>query len=96
MAKLTAARRKRMKSSQFALKSKAKTAKQKAKSGNYPIDTRARAVAALHYAAMHHGKSSSTYKRVRAAVCRKYPTFPSCKRATTARKKRTTTRKRRK
>lgn len=86
MARLTAARRKRLKTSQFAIKSKARTKKQKAKSGNYPIDTRRRAVAALHYAAMHHGKGSSTYRKVRAAVCRKYPNFPICKRKV-ARKK---------
>lgn len=79
MAKLTTKKRKRLKTSSFAIKSKAKTAKQKAKSGNYPIDTPARATAALHYAAMHHGKSSYIYRRVKAAVCKKYPNRPICK-----------------
>jgi len=49
----------------------------------YPIHDRAHGANAL--ARARQSKSSSTYSQVRAAVCRRYPSLPACKR-TTARK----------
>ena len=80
--KITTARRKQLvktKKTSYAIPSKAKLGpKGGAPRGAYPIDTPERARAALHYAAMWHGKNSSTYRQVRAKVCKKYPDFPIC------------------
>ena len=68
MAELNAAGRKKIKQSDFAIPSKAGSAKAKAKSGNYPIQDRSHAANAL---ARSSGKPEAG--RVRAAVKRKYP-----------------------
>lgn len=44
----------------------------------YPIDTRARGANALVRVKQHGTKSQQA--KVHAAVCRRYPSFPSCKR----------------
>lgn len=68
MAKLNAAARKSLPKSDFAVKSKAKSAKGKAKSGSYPIPDESHARNALARAS---GKPVE--KEVRAAVKRKFP-----------------------
>lgn len=68
MAKLNAAARKSLPKSDFAVKSKAKSAKGKAKSGSYPIPDRSHAQNAL---ARSSGKPEEA--KVRAAVKRKFP-----------------------
>lgn len=68
MAELNAAARKKIKSSDFAIPSKAGSAKAKAKSGNYPIQDRSHAANAL---ARSSGKPEEA--QVKAAVKRKYP-----------------------
>ena len=67
MAKLTTKRRKALPKSSFALPKR-----------RYPIDTRARGANALSRVSQHGTPSEK--KRVRAAVCKRYPTLPSCKR----------------
>lgn len=67
-AKLTAAARKRLPRSAFVFPEKAPG------SGSYPIHDRSHAVNAL---ARSSGKPEEG--RVRAAVCRRYPSLPSCK-----------------
>jgi hypothetical protein len=71
MGKLKAKQRKALKTSQFAIPSRAKSAKAKAKSGNYPIPDRAHARAALRLVGMHGSPAEKA--RVRAAVRRKFP-----------------------
>lgn len=66
--KLTAAQRKAIPQSEFAVPSKAGSAKAKAKSGNYPIEDRSHAQNAL---ARSSGKPVAG--QVRAAVAKKYP-----------------------
>lgn len=68
MAKLNAAARKKLKSSDFAIPAKAGSPKAKAKSGNYPIEDRSHAANAL---ARSSGKPEAA--KVRAAVAKKYP-----------------------
>lgn len=68
MAKLSAAARKKIPTSSFAVPSKAKTPAGKAKSGSYPIPDRSHAANAL---ARSSGKPVAG--QVRAAVNRKYP-----------------------
>lgn len=68
MAKLSAAARKKIPSSDFAIPSKAGSGKAKAKSGNYPIPDRSHAANAL---ARSSGKPEAA--QVKAAVKRKYP-----------------------
>ena len=68
MAKLTAAQRKKIPSSSFAVPSKAKTAQGKATPGSYPIPDRNHAKDAL---ARSTGKPVAG--QVRAAVARKFP-----------------------
>jgi predicted DNA-binding helix-hairpin-helix protein len=63
MARLSAARRRKLPKSSFALKGKRK----------YPIDTKARARNALARVAQHG--TASEKKRVRAAVHRRYPSI---------------------
>ena len=68
---LTVAARKRIKTKNFAIKSRARTKSQKAKPGNYPIHDRQHARSALGFVAMHGTPEEKA--RVRRAVCRKYP-----------------------
>lgn len=68
VARLTAAQRKNLSTSSFAVKSKAKTAKGKAKSGSYPIPDAAHARDALARSA---GKPVAA--QVRRAVAKKFP-----------------------
>lgn len=68
MAKLTVARRKRIKKKDFAVPSKAP------KSGSYPIPDRSHAANAL---ARSSGKKVAG--KVKSRVCRKYPGMPACK-----------------
>jgi len=68
MAKLSAAQRKALPKSDFAVKSKAGSASGKAASGSYPIPDRSHAANALARSA---GKPQAA--QVRAAVKRKYP-----------------------
>lgn len=68
MAKLSAAQRKKIPKSDFAVKSKASTVAGKAASGSYPIPDRSHAANAL---ARSSGKPEAA--QVRAAVKRKYP-----------------------
>lgn len=68
MAKLNAAARKSLPTSDFAVPSKAKTAKGKAKSGSYPIPDKAHAQNAL---ARSSGKPVAA--KVKAAVAKKFP-----------------------
>jgi hypothetical protein len=68
VAKLSAAQRKKIPTSSFAVPSKAKTASGKATSGSYPINDAAHARNAL---ARSSGKPEAA--QVRAAVKRKYP-----------------------
>lgn len=65
---MTAAQRKAVPTSDFAIPSKAKSPKAKAQSGNYPIQDRSHAANAL---ARSSGKPEAA--QVRAAVKRKYP-----------------------
>ena len=67
MAKLTAKGRKRIASSNFAIPSKRA----------YPIHTRSHAANALARVSQHGTPAQK--KQVRSAVCRKYPTMPTCK-----------------
>ena len=76
MAKLTAAARKKIPQSSFAVPSKAKTAAGKAKSGSYPIPDRSHAQNALARAS---GKPVEA--QVRAAVARKYPAMGKASKA---------------
>jgi hypothetical protein len=71
MAELSAAQRKKIPTSNFAIPSRAKTAKGKAKSGNYPIQDRSHAGNALARVAQHG--TSAEKAQVRAAVKKKYP-----------------------
>ena len=71
MAQLTARARKRIPAKSFAIPGRAKSAKAKAKSGNYPIHDLAHARNALARVSQHG--SPSERSRVRAAVYRKYP-----------------------
>lgn len=66
MAKLRSRTRRRMKSSSFAIPSQRK----------YPIHDRSHASNALSRVAQHGTPSQK--RTVRAKVCRKYPTLPSC------------------
>lgn len=59
MAVLTEAAKKKVPKSERGIPSKSGT-------GSYPMPDKAHERAALGLAAMHHGKNSSTYKRVRA------------------------------
>lgn len=68
MAKLNAAARKSLPTSDFAVKSKAGTAQGKAKGGSYPIPDKSHAQNAL---ARSSGKPVAA--QVRAAVAKKYP-----------------------
>lgn len=68
MAKLNAAARKSLPSSDFAVKSKASTPQGKAKGGSYPISDKAHAQNAL---ARSSGKPVAS--QVKAAVAKKYP-----------------------
>jgi len=68
MAKLSAAARKKIATSDFAVPAKAGSPKAKAKSGNYPIEDRSHAKNAL---ARSSGKPVAA--KVRAAVAKKYP-----------------------
>lgn len=67
MAKLTSKARNRLPKSSFAIPGKRA----------YPIDTRARGANALSRVSQHGTPSQKA--RVRAAVCRRYPSLPSCK-----------------
>ena len=71
MADLSEGAREHLSPSQFALPKKAKTAKQRAKSGNYPIPDAAHARAALSLVAKHGTPDEQA--KVRAAVHRKFP-----------------------
>jgi len=66
MAKLTSRKRKRLPKSSFALPG-----------GRYPINDRSHASNALSRVAQHG--TASEKKTVRAKVCKRYPTLPSCK-----------------
>ena len=66
MAKLTAKGRKAISSKSFALPGR-----------RYPIHDRSHGANALSRCKQHC--SPSQYKTVRAKVCRRYPTLPSCK-----------------
>jgi hypothetical protein len=74
MAELNAKGRKAIPTSDFAIPTKAKTPKAKAKSGNYPIQDRAHAANAL---ARSSGKPEAA--QVRAAVKKKYPDMGQAK-----------------
>ena len=76
MGKLTAAQRKKIPSSSFALPSKAKTPSGKATPGSYPIENRSHAVNALARSA---GKPEAA--QVRAAVVKKYPDLAKTKKS---------------
>ena len=71
MAKLSASQRKNLPKSDFAIQSKAKTAKGKAESGSYPIPDRNHAKAALSMVAQHGTPAEKA--QVRAKVKAKYP-----------------------
>jgi hypothetical protein len=71
MAKLTAAARKKIPTSSFAIKGRAKTAAGKAKSGSYPIPDASHARNALSRVSQFG--SSSEKAQVRAAVKSKFP-----------------------
>jgi hypothetical protein len=71
MAELKASSRAKIKSKNFAIPSKAKTAEAKKESGNYPIQDRKHAANALSRVAQHGTPAEK--KQVRAAVKRKYP-----------------------
>jgi hypothetical protein len=68
---ITAAKRKKLPKSDFGLKGKAGTKKEKSESGNYPIDTEGRARAALSYSKRYAtpGQQATIRSRVKA----KYP-----------------------
>ena len=63
MARLSEAAKKRVPKSERGIPSKSGT-------GSYPMPDRAHERAALGLAAMHHGKNSSTYKKVRAKAAK--------------------------
>lgn len=67
MAKLTAKKRKRLKKKSFALPAKRK----------YPIHDKSHARNALARVAQHG--TASEKRKVRAKVCKKYPSISSCK-----------------
>jgi hypothetical protein len=71
MAKLSAAQRKKIPTTSFAIPSRAKSAAGKAKSGSYPIPDRSHARNALARGSQHG--SSAEKAQVRAAVKRKFP-----------------------
>jgi len=71
MARLTAAQRSKVKSSNFAIPSKAKTAGAKKKSGNYPIPDKGHAKAAKSMVSRYGTPAQK--KQVDAAVARKFP-----------------------
>jgi len=66
MARLTAARRRALPTAKFALPGR-----------RYPIDTRNRAANALVRVSQHG--SPAEQAKVRRAVCRRFPDFPTCK-----------------
>lgn len=70
MAKLTAAARKKIPSSQFGLPSKAKTASGKAASGSYPMPDKAHAANAKSRAAQSKNLSSSQKAQINAKANR--------------------------
>ncbi len=72
MARLTSRSRNRLSRRSFAIPGKGKG---KAK-GKYPIHDRTHAANAL---ARSKNKSPAVRAKVRAAVCRRYPSMPSCK-----------------
>jgi len=71
MAKLTARERAGIKTSNFAIPSKAKTSKAKKKSGNYPIPDKSHARAALSLVSQYGSPAEKV--KVRAAVKKKFP-----------------------
>lgn len=71
MGKLSSSQRKKLSTSQFANKPKAKSATGKAKPGSYPIPDISHARSALRLVAANG--DAATKKRVRAAVNKKYP-----------------------
>lgn len=71
MADLTPKKKAKIPKSEFAIKSKAKTAEQKKESGNYPIHDKAHARNALARVSQHGSPAEKS--RVRAAVKKKYP-----------------------
>lgn len=71
MARLTAKQRSSIKSSNFAVSSKAKTSKAKKASGNYPIPDKGHAEAALGLVSRFGSPAKKA--EVRAAVKRKFP-----------------------
>lgn len=68
---MKAEQRAKTKTSDFGIPSKAKTKEQKKESGNYPIDTKARARNALSRVSQHGTEAEK--KQVRARVHKKYP-----------------------
>lgn len=72
MAKLSASSRSKVKSSNFAIPGKAKTAAAKKRSGNYPIPDKGHAKSALGLVGRFG--TSAEKKEVRSAVKRKFPT----------------------
>lgn len=68
---VSARKRESLKSSEFGVPSKAKTSEQKKQSGNYPIDTPARARNALARVSQHGTPAEKA--QVRARVAKKYP-----------------------
>jgi hypothetical protein len=77
MADLTSKKRAKLSKSDFAIKSKAKTAEQKKESGNYPIPDEKHARNALARVAQHGTPAEKA--RVRAAVKKKFPSIGSDK-----------------
>ena len=71
MANLSSKQRSSIKTSNFALPAKAKTASAKRKSGNYPIPDKNHARAALSMVSRYG--TSAEKKQVRSAVKKKYP-----------------------
>lgn len=71
MAKLSAKQRSKIPTKSFAIPSKARGAKAKKKSGNYPIPDKAHARSALRLVGIHGTPAEK--KRVRSAVYRKFP-----------------------
>lgn len=85
MAKLSAKGRSKVKTSNFAIPSKAKTATAKKKSGNYPIPDRGHAQSALTLVSRYGTPAEK--KQVRAAVKRKFGMGGSKKTTTRSRMK---------
>ena len=79
MAKLSANSRSKVKTSNFAIPGKAKTAAAKKKSGNYPIPDKGHAKAALSLVSQHGTPTQK--KQVRAAVKKKFPTMGAPKKS---------------